>query len=260
VPSGPGRLFPHWKERGFTVYGVDYSDEMASASSDTHRKLGLDGSVAQGNAFELSGVLPEKPDLVASVRFVYYFDREKRIELLRSLAEASKRYVLVQYKTTQTMKGYINQSRNSEARRKGRERHMAKIGCSHYEIIHEIYQAGLVPLRIEAIGEFSDRVFVLAEKPQTDSNELQVPRLTNIRPPLRLHIAAMLLALFAVIFCMNIGDQSFWTKEEALYSLAARSVTEGNVLLPMLDVNDPATVPPLAPWWIATVSAVFGKV
>ena len=31
VPTGPGRLFPYWRRRGYAVRGFDYSDEMVAA-------------------------------------------------------------------------------------------------------------------------------------------------------------------------------------------------------------------------------------
>lgn len=160
APSGPARLFPYWHQRGLRVLGVDLSETMVSAAASEHRRLGLQGTVQWGDVFLLREVLKDEPDLVASIRFAYYFDRERRIALLRSLAAASRRYVLVQYKTTETLKGHT-----IEMRTRVNWRRPAKHHCTFEQTAEEIREAGLTCLRIAPIGEFSDRVFVLAKKP-----------------------------------------------------------------------------------------------
>ena len=161
APSGPARLFPYWSGKGLRVIGVDLSEPMVAAAAKEHRRLGLQGLVHRGDVFLLSGVLKEAPDLVASIRFAYYFGRERRIALMRSLAASSRRYVLIQYKTSETLKGRIIERRSQTQRRRP-----AKHYCSFAQTVEEVREAGLVCLRIAAIGEFSDRAFVLAEKPQ----------------------------------------------------------------------------------------------
>lgn len=162
VPCGPGRIFHYWKRRGFKVHGRDFSGPMAEAAGKLHKALGLEGTVAQGDAFHLQAALPEVPDLVASVRFVYYFEGEQRIRLLQSLATASRRYVLAQFKTCETYKGARNEARTAA---KKRNKHF----CTNDQMIAEIRQAGMNPLLVQPIGEFSDRIFVLAEKPQAQN-------------------------------------------------------------------------------------------
>ena len=161
APCGPARLFPYWHRRSYRVLGVDRSEAMVAAAADEQRRLGLEGTVQSGDVFLLIEVLTDQPDLVASIRFAYYFDRKARIALLRSLAAASRRYVLVQYKTTETLKGHI-----IETRTRVNWRRPAKHHCSYQQTAEEIREAGLTCLRMAPIGEFSDRVFVLAEKPQ----------------------------------------------------------------------------------------------
>ena len=161
APSGPARLFSYWGAKGYRVIGVDLSEPMVEAAAKEHRRLGLQGVVHRGDVFLLSGILEDEPDLVASIRFAYYFDRERRIALMRSLAAASRRYVLVQYKTSDTLKGRI-----IERRSRTRGRRPAKHYCSFGEMAQEVREAGLVCLRIAPISQFSDRAFVLAEKPQ----------------------------------------------------------------------------------------------
>lgn len=168
VPSGPGRLFPFWKRMGFRVHGLDISEPMVRAAEKALRTSHLPGSVRLGDAFNLPTGFGEIADLAISVRFAYYFCRRKRTLLLLSLAGASRRYVLVQYKTLETIKGRVNL---------GRKRHKntvtgrasGKYYCSYEEIVNEVAEAGLSVSRIVPISEFSDRVFVLMEKPEQDS-------------------------------------------------------------------------------------------
>jgi len=257
VPSGPGRLFWYWQERGLRILGYDYSEQMVEASAAALVALNADGKAGHANAFELTKALDEVPDLVASVRFIYYFDEEKRVELLRALAAASRRYVLVQYKTTETLKGHINRHRDMEAGKKPRPEHLAKVGCSHYQMTREFARAGLLPLRVEPIGEFSDRMFVLAEKLDAPRAEVP-PAITSARPGLR--PTMLVLFLLALVYLMGIGGRSFWAENEAYYALGAQSVLDGNVLLPMIHGEVFADKPPLVFWWVAAVSAVIGKV
>ena len=161
APCGPGRLFRYWRKKSMAVIGLDLSPPMVEAAKTAHRELNLQGIVLAGDAFSLSEHLKESgtPDLVASIRFCYYFQSDKRIELLRSLAEASRRYVLVQYKTMATMKG-----RRNLARSKWRKGTVRKYFSRHQEIGDEMREAGLNCLRIQPIGLASDRVFVLGER------------------------------------------------------------------------------------------------
>jgi hypothetical protein len=142
------------------VIGVDLSDSMFRAATDCHQVLRLRGSVLLGDAFQLPLCLAGRnaPDLVASVRFIYYFDRLQRIHLLQAMAQASARYVLVQYKTIHTPKGQRNAADAPTKRAAG----FVKQFCTDEEIREEIQSAGLECLKIRPIGVYSDRVFVLA--------------------------------------------------------------------------------------------------
>jgi SAM-dependent methyltransferase len=117
VPCGPGRIYHYWSRRGFDVTGMDMSEPMVGAAAATRAKLGIAGSDSVGDAFGFEGS-PPKADLVASVRFVYYFEPEKRIALMRSLGAAARKYVLIQYKTSATYKGSRNAAKL--ARKKGK--------------------------------------------------------------------------------------------------------------------------------------------
>lgn len=168
MPSGPGRLFGFWQRRGFHVRGVDISEPMVRVATTAHREHGLGGSVCQGDIFGLPDDFTSSCDLAVSVRFAYYFDRPGRVTLLCLLANTSRHYVLVQYKVTETVKGRVNLLR----RRKGdtvAKCWRGKYHCSYEEIVNEVGEAGLRPLRIVPISELSDRVFVVAEKLGLDS-------------------------------------------------------------------------------------------
>ena len=92
--------------------------------------------------------------MVASVRFLYYFKKEKRIELLRIMAEVTRKYVLVQYRTPATSKGRLNR----------KQAHSSKQFCSIDEILEEVEVARLDYIKILPISPspLSDKVFVMA--------------------------------------------------------------------------------------------------
>jgi predicted TPR repeat methyltransferase len=161
APCGPGRLFPVWRRWFSSVIGVELSDPMVEAARQRLGLLKVAGEVRKGDVFHLRQAIREPADLVASVRFCYYFDRTGRVQLLRSLAAASRRYVLVQYKTRQTVKGRQNAARTANRMNSLRS---PKHFCSDAEIREELAEAGLKCLLISPIGWFSDRTFVLAEK------------------------------------------------------------------------------------------------
>jgi hypothetical protein len=144
------------------VIGVELSDPMIAAATQRHAALRLAGEVRKGDVFALRSALGSPADVVASVRFAYYFDRPRRLDLLRALAAASRRWVLVQYKTSQTFKGRRNLA---SAAGKSGSGHAPKFFCTYDEIRAECVEAGLKCLAIERISIGSDRVFVLAEKP-----------------------------------------------------------------------------------------------
>lgn len=262
VPSGPGRLFRYWSEHDFRVHAVDVSAPMVEAAEKTHTEFGLAGSVGSGDAFQIADALPETPDLIACVRFAYYFEADRRVELLRSLAASTRRYVLVQYKTSETLKGQINRVRAQERRARPRKKHMNKELISYSRIVDELLEAGLAPLRIEPVGEFSDRVFVLAEKPEADPEVRQgVERLgIHIKRPWRINLPVLALVLFGLLYWFSFSGRSFWIESEAYYALGARSVLEGESLMPRIYNDVFAEEPPLMFWWIAGVSAAWGEV
>lgn len=157
VPCGFGRLFRFWHRRFPSVTGVDLSAPMVEAAGQTLRALGIPGEVRMGDAFHLRHVLDEPADMVASVRFCYYFERADRVRLLGALAAASRRYVLVQYRTLQTFKG------RRDAAQLPAGQHTRKYYCTEDEIRAELAEAGLRCLRIAPISWASGFAFVLGE-------------------------------------------------------------------------------------------------
>lgn len=158
-PCGPGRVFWFWAERGVRVIGLDRSPTFTPVAQERLDALGLQGRIIQGEVADLGTLLPHRVDLVACIRFAYYFEPEDRPGLLRVLAAASRRYVLVQYKTTETWKGRRNQ-------RIGRNqgKHFASLA----RIQDEVADAGLRMLAFVPHGPTSDRALVLAERPSLE--------------------------------------------------------------------------------------------
>jgi SAM-dependent methyltransferase len=160
APCGPGRLFSYWGKRGYRVTGVDLSDPMIAAAHETCTAFNPRNVVIKGDAFSLNDSLAgERPDLVASIRFFYYFKRDKRIELLKTMAAASKKYLLVQYKTTETIRGRRRLRMFARSASPSSQQF-----CSNEEIREELEAAGLELIRIVPISQASDRVFVAARK------------------------------------------------------------------------------------------------
>lgn len=161
VPCGPGRLFPYWAARGLRVIGVELSEDFVSHARTELARLGLTGEVIHGDAFRLAEYSSARQaQLIASVRFIYYFERARRIELLRGLAATGARFVLTQYKTRETWRG-----RRNLARRRPDDGPYAKEFVSAAEIRAELAEAGLDCLRVEPISRYSDRVYVVAGNP-----------------------------------------------------------------------------------------------
>lgn len=153
-PCGMGRLFDTWTARGMSVTGLDRSPAMVEAARERLRDLDREGHIVQGRLTDLDHAVARQFDLVASIRFVYYFDGPARPEVLRLLARRSRRWVLVQYKTSETWKGRRN-------RRQGRNQ--GKHLLSKAEIRAELTQAGLRLVTFAPHGPFSDRVLALAQ-------------------------------------------------------------------------------------------------
>jgi SAM-dependent methyltransferase len=152
-PCGPGRLFDLWASRGMTVLGLDRSPAMGVAGRSRLVELGARGHVMRATVEDLDRLGLPRVDLVASVRFVYYFDARARVALLERLARRSARWLLVQYKTNDTWKGRRNQRRG---------RNQGKHFLSHTEIRRELGAAGLTLVAFEPHGSLSDRALALA--------------------------------------------------------------------------------------------------
>lgn len=159
IPCGPGRLFNYWQKRKYRVVGIDLSDSMVEAAGKMCNELYPESRVIKGDAFALKNSLNgHNVDLIATVRFIYYFDSKERIRLLKNMAALSVKYILAQYKTTETWKG-----RRDLKKTKLNGRSAAKQFCSNDEIMDELKAAGLECIRIVPISQASDRIFVMAK-------------------------------------------------------------------------------------------------
>jgi ubiquinone/menaquinone biosynthesis C-methylase UbiE len=154
IPCGVGTLFPYWHKKGYRVIAADISDPMIEAAGKKFKQSNLEGRVIKCNAFDLRDSLQENEvELIASIRFFYYFKRDKRIELLKTMAEVSRKYLLVQYKTWETRKGRLNQKIIGAY----------KQFCSIEEILEELKVARLDCITILPTSPSgTDRVFVMA--------------------------------------------------------------------------------------------------
>jgi len=148
-------VFGYWRRKNYSIIGVDLSPPMVSAAREALLEVGARGRVVLGDASELERLVPDAPELVASIRFAYYFDEHHRLELLSILSSVSQRYVLVQYKTGETWKG---------RRQVSRGRNRGRFVTTTRQMADEFRRARLRPLVIQPVGAFSDRVFVLGEK------------------------------------------------------------------------------------------------
>lgn len=72
--------------------------------------------------------------------------------------------------------------------------------------------------------------------------------------------AVLVVAILAAVYSLNSVDRSFWSENEAFYALGARSVLDGNWLLPEVFPGKLADKPPLTFWLVASVSWFFGGV
>lgn len=160
APCGAGTLFPYWYRKGFKIIGVDLSVSMVNLASKFFEGPDPDGYVIHGDIVTLPEVLRETPELVASVRFIYYFEKNRRIDFLRGFARTSNRYVLVQYKTWQTLRAGMN----SVWKNGLLKRPLSKSFLSFRQIEEELRMAGLMNIRLVPISQFSDRVFAIGEK------------------------------------------------------------------------------------------------
>jgi 4-amino-4-deoxy-L-arabinose transferase-like glycosyltransferase len=236
----PGRLRKYWKGRDCRVV----EGEPGAAG-------GEDGTEAASE---------DKPDLIVTERPVDVSDRAGRVEHLRRCGGAARRYVLAYYRTRETLKGEISRVRESEARERDVPGGPGTY-CSHAEVLDEVRAGGLRPLALEAVSEFSDRAIVLAERPEADENVApgRVRPKPRVRRPKPIFLTAGLFLALGLLYGLNL-DRSFWGENEAYYALGARSVLEGNWLLPQINPDLPADKPPLTFWWVATVAWAFGGI
>lgn len=168
VPSGPGRMFWIWAGFDAPIYAIDFSEDFVGHATQMLARHRGDSWAARGDAFSVSShaglqaVGP--PSLVASVRFIYYFKRSRRLQLLSELRQVGAPYILVQYLVKDSLQGrrarfvqWLTRTRN--ARRRGH--HLKKKGVSSAEMFAELREAGLDPIASAPSGPLSKRVYIL---------------------------------------------------------------------------------------------------
>jgi SAM-dependent methyltransferase len=162
VPCGVGRLFSFWRERGLGILGVDVSPSMAAAAARALSGGIGAGEVRVGDAFALPLANQERVDLVACLRFVYYFDAVARVRLFEEFHRVSKRYLLVQFKDG----GTVAERHRAARRRRRAERRSTKgkLACTRETLASELRSAGFRLLSIERVHPLTDRAYALAEK------------------------------------------------------------------------------------------------
>ncbi|MBL8899661.1 MAG: class I SAM-dependent methyltransferase [Planctomycetes bacterium] len=162
VPCGVGRLFTFWREHGLGILGVDVSPSMAAAAARSLSGGIGAGEVRVGDAFALPLAAGEHVDLVACLRFVYYFDAAARARLFDEFHRVSKRYLLVQFKDGGTLAERYRAAR----RRQRAERRVTKgkLACTRETLASELRAAGFRLLSIERVHPLTDRAYALAEK------------------------------------------------------------------------------------------------
>ncbi|MBK9388263.1 MAG: class I SAM-dependent methyltransferase [Planctomycetes bacterium] len=162
VPCGVGRLFSFWREQGLGILGVDVSPSMAAAAASALAAGIGAGEVRVGDAFALPLAADENVDLVACLRFVYYFDEVERKRLFEEFHRVSKRYLLVQFKDG----GTLAERHRAARRRKRAERRSTKgkLACTRETLANELRSAGFRLLSIERVHPLTDRAYALAEK------------------------------------------------------------------------------------------------
>jgi arsenate reductase len=169
VPCGPGRLFPMWKALKLPILGVDYSKDFVVHARAMLTEMQYPGKVMQWDAFrldQLDEVRNDPPSLIACVRFIYYFDGPKRLELLRKLAGLGAPHLLIQYLVSDSLLGRrraFADRRRGDSRRAHRGGHIRKDRMPHRTVLAELEAAGLRVLRSVGASPGSERVYYLCE-------------------------------------------------------------------------------------------------
>ncbi|MBL8896503.1 MAG: class I SAM-dependent methyltransferase [Planctomycetes bacterium] len=161
LPCGIGRSFELWAAAGLSVLGIELSAPMAERAERERAALELPGRVEIGDAFDASAA-HGRADLVACLRFAYYFSPVQRRDLLAALQSRSHRYLLIQYRVGNGVLGRWKSAR--AVVRMQRRATRAKHACPWEEIRPELESAGWSVLRMRRQSPLSDRVLILAER------------------------------------------------------------------------------------------------
>jgi len=95
----------------------------------------------------------------------------------------------------------------------------------------------------------------VSDPSQTSPDEFHARPVTSWRRP-----ETIIVLVLAAIYIAGTYNRSFWSENEAYYSLGAESVLEGRQLLPVIHERAVADKPPFMFWWVALVSVPLGVV
>lgn len=94
IPTGTGRLYPFFKERGFKVYGLDVSTDMIEQAREKAKAIGADFHIGQSDIQSIpydDGFF----ELVVCLRFLNLVDRRTVEPVLRELKRVSGDKLLI---------------------------------------------------------------------------------------------------------------------------------------------------------------------
>jgi SAM-dependent methyltransferase len=157
-PAGAGRLSGLLAARGFDVVAADQSEAMLGHAAGSLAGAGLPRRLAAADAL----ALPFRDgsfDLVLCHRLLHHLEREEeRRALLRALAAASRRWVLVSWFDAASLQ-HLRRALRSPFRPS--RRHAATRGT----LLRDAAAAGLEPVALRALRPWvSELTFALLEK------------------------------------------------------------------------------------------------
>jgi len=108
-------------------------------------------------------------------------------------------------------------------------------------------------------GPESQRIETVEVEP-LETTPLEGPARFERRPARRLPLLGILIALWVIVYALDVWGRDFWTENEARYALGARSVLRGEWVVPRIAGPIRADKPPLFFWYVAAFSAPLGGV
>lgn len=155
VPVGTGRITEYVLKKGFSLTGIDISQEMLSLAKKKLSHFDESCLLMVGDAENLP-FQEESFDGVISVRLFGHLPLEKKRIVLREFAKVSRSYVIVSIPLANTLRGYY---------RRFFKRLPMWFPITVQEMNHEAEQTGLIVIEIIPIfGFVSETTFVIMKK------------------------------------------------------------------------------------------------